>query len=497
MKVKTRFAPSPTGFLHIGGVRTALYSYALARKHNGKFILRIEDTDKKREVEGGVQNIIDMLNILGLEYDEGPIVGGPNGPYIQSKRLKIYQKKAEKLVEDGKAYYCFCSEDRLEKLRKKQIKEKKQPMYDKKCRDLDPEEARTRIEKGEEYVIRLKIPQNKTLSIDDAVMGHVEWNSNDVDDQVLLKSDGFPTYHLGVVVDDVLMGVTHITRGIEWLASVPKHLVLFDAFGIEPPVMAHMPVILDPDGGKLSKRKGTVSTEEFLKEGYLPEALLNFLMLLGWSAPLEREYGEKEREFFSLEDFVELFSLEELNKASPVFNRDKLIWFNHKYINNLSPDDFVIEYTKWLNKYSEDENLKNEIIEKGPDYLETILELVHERVELLSEISDLIYNFYFKPETKEIEKILKEHKHTKKLKEKEIQKIISEFSVELNEQTSIKNWGHDNWESCIRDIAKKLDIKAGQAFMTLRILTLGSPISPPLFESMEVLGKDEVAERLK
>ncbi len=493
MTVTTRFAPSPTGFLHIGGLRTALYSYAWAKKNKGKFVLRIEDTDKKREVEGGVKGIIDALKLFQMNYDEGPNVGGPNGPYIQSQRLEIYKKKAEELVEKGFAYYCFCTQERLSKLREKQQKEKKQPKYDKHCLKLSKEEVEKNLKDNVPYVIRLNVPKDRIISVEDTVMGHVEWNTNDVDDQVLLKSDGYPTYHLAVVVDDTMMGITHITRGIEWLASVPKHILLYEAFNLPLPTMSHMPVILDPEGGKLSKRKGTVSVEGFISEGYLPSALLNFMMLLGWSAPIERKFGQEEQEFFSLSEFVELFDIKDLNKASPVFNREKLQWFNHKYISKLTPDELVLKFTSWLEKYSDQEDLKKIILEKGPDYLEKTLEITRDRAKLLSNFLTEIEPFYFYPKKIDFSEI----KQTKKLDKKQIQNIIENFLLELEKYKSFDDWGHQKWEEFVRDLAEKLEIKAGEAFMTLRIKALGTPFSPPLFESMQILGKDEVLNRLK
>ncbi len=482
--VKTRFAPSPTGYIHIGGIRTALYSYACAKKAEGKFILRIEDTDKSREMEGGIRDIIEALNIFGLKYDEGPEVGGSHKPYIQSKRLDIYKEKAQELVEKGVAYYCFCSKERLDKLRKEQQKKGKKPMYDKKCREIAPEEAKKRIKNGDEYVVRLKVPAGRRLSIKDTVMGDVSWNTDEVDDQVLLKSDGYPTYHLAVVVDDVLMGVTHITRGIEWLASVPKHLLLFEAFGYKVPVMAHMPVILDPDGGKLSKRKGSVSVEDFLKQGYLPEALLNFLMLLGW-AP------SNDQEFFTLEEFVEAFSLDDLNKSSPVFDREKLLWFNGEYIRKLSVEELAEKICDWANENCEDGQMVKWL--NDDDELGDKVVLLQERMSLLSESVDSLKFFYERqpiPDPAEI-------KGVKRYGKDDYQKVLCDYKeiVEKYDDDSSK-WKHEKWEQDIRDLADKYEWKHGDMFMMVRLAMCGSPISPPLFESMVILGKGEVVDRV-
>ncbi len=482
--VRTRFAPSPTGFMHIGGIRTALYSYALAKRNNGKFILRIEDTDKKREIDEGIGDIIRGLKVFGLNYDEGPNKGGDYGPYIQSKRLDIYKKKAEELVDKGKAYYCFCSKKRLEKVRKKQQKEGKQPMYDRKCRDIDIKEAKERIRNGENYVIRLKIPNGRNLEINDKLMGRITWNSDDVDDQVLLKSDGYPTYHLAVVVDDVLMKISHITRGIEWLASVPKHILLYEAFGYKFPITAHMPVILDPDGGKLSKRKGVVSVRDFLKQGYLPEALLNFLMLLGWSP-------DDDREFFSLKEFVKEFSLERLNKASPVFNRQKLIWFNGEYIRNYSKKLFTKKVREWVKKYCEDkEMVKNT---SNDEKLINKLALIQERVSLLSEVVDSIRFFYKRLEVPKIKSI----KGVKRYESTDYKNAINDYTdIITSYDSDTENWEHKVWESDIRKLSDKYKWRHGDMFMLIRLVICGSPVSPPLFESLIILSKDEVLVRL-
>lgn len=483
--VRTRFAPSPTGYIHIGSIRTALYSYALAKKRNGKFILRIEDTDKKREMEDGTRDIIVSLKVFGLKFDEGPEIGGDYGPYIQSKRLKIYQQKAQELIEKGKAYYCFCSEERLVKLREKQQKEKKQSKYDRKCRNIDIDEAKSRIEKGEKYVIRLKVPEGQKVVLDDVLLGKVSWNSDDVDDQVLLKSDGFPTYHLAVVVDDVVMKITHITRGIEWLSSVPKHILLYDVFDFKFPVTAHMPVILDPSGGgKLSKRKGVVAVKDFLEQGYLPEAILNFLMLLGW-APKD------DREIFSLTEFVKEFSLDRLNKASPVFDRQKLLWFNGEYIRSYSKKLFAKKVLLWAKKYYKDKEMLQSVTnDKG---LVKKLELIQERVSLLSKIPDSIRFFYKRLDTPDPTSI----KGVKRYKKEDYKNATHEYFRIIDSYPNSSKWKHEVWEKDIRALAEKYDWKHADMFMLIRLAICGSSISPPLFESMVILGKKEILERLK
>ena len=281
---RVRFAPSPTGYLHVGGLRTALYNYLFAKHNNGTFILRIEDTDRTRLVEGAVENLIDTLKWAGLEYDEGPFVGGNYGPYIQSERLDIYKKYVDELIKSGKAYYCFCSSERLEKIREEQQQQKLQPKYDKHCLKLSEEEIKQKIANGESYVVRLNVQPDEIIKIEDVIRGTVEFNSNIVDDQVLLKSDGFPTYHLANVVDDHLMKITHVIRGEEWLSSTPKHALLYDYFGWERPIFAHLPLLLNLDRKKLSKRQSDVAVEDFRDKGFLKEALVNFVALLGWTA---------------------------------------------------------------------------------------------------------------------------------------------------------------------------------------------------------------------
>lgn len=483
MNVRTRFAPSPTGSMHIGNLRTALYSYALARNNRGKFILRIEDTDKKREVEGGVQYIVNNLKIFDLDYDEGPFVGGPYAPYMQSERLDIYRKKADELIKKGRAYYCFCSQERLDKLREEQKKQKKRPMYDGKCRNLDIQESHKRVKNGEKYVIRLKVPESEIIKINDVLLGEVKWESDDIDDQVLLKSDGFPTYHLAVVVDDIIMKISHISRGIEWLASVPKHVLLYKAFEYPLPIMAHMPVILDPSGGKLSKRKGNVSVGEFLNEGYLPEALLNFLMLLGW-AP------EDNREFFTLGEFVDFFSLEGLNKSSPVFDRTKLLWFNGQYIRKLTIKDFTKKVLDWVKNYCRDEKMKEKLLKDK--IIEGKLKLVQERVSLLSDVVESLRFFYEYMKAPDLKTI----KGIKKYDSNDYKMIINDYLEIVSKYKETDQWSHEKWESDIRLLGDKYNWKHGDLFMLIRLAIVGSQFSPPLFESMVIIGKNDVIKRL-
>lgn len=339
MIVRTRLAPSPTGFMHIGTLRTALWDYFLARQQGGQFILRIEDTDQARLVEGALESLLGTFDKLGLVHDEGPYVKpdgtilekGDYGPYVQSARLELYKPYAEELVKRGLAYVCFCTSERLEEMRAQQMAAKQTPKYDRRCLKLGAEEVDRRVAAGEEHVIRMKIPEGVSEFID-AVRGRISFNNADVDDQVLMKSDGFPTYHLAVVVDDYLMKITHVLRGEEWLPSMPKQIILHKMLGWEMPVYAHLPLLLNQDKTKLSKRKGDVSVESYLAKGYLPQALLNFIATLGWNPTADRE-------IFELDELVRAFDLSKVNKSGAVVNMEKLDWMNHQYLMKLSRED--------------------------------------------------------------------------------------------------------------------------------------------------------------
>jgi len=455
MTVRTRFAPSPTGYLHIGSLRTALYAYAFAKSQNGVFVLRIEDTDRNRFVPGSTEKIYDQLKLFGINWDEGPIVGGPFGPYIQSERVNsgIYKKYAEKLVTDGHAFYCFC-----QPVTKEEIKEARQnkvsKVRDLNCRNLTPTEVEKKIAAGEKPAIRLKVPDNEVVSFYDFVVKkQISWKTENVDEAMLLKSDGMPTYQLGVVVDDVSMEMTHIIRALEWLPSTPIHLLLFNYLGFKTPQIGHLTDILDPLGGKLSKRKGNVSTEDFIKAGYLPEAILNFIMLVGW-APKDN------RELFTLGQFVEAFDSKGFQKTNPIFNREKLDWFNGEYIRQKSDP----ELTELFLPFAPDEN--KELIAK-------ITPLVKNRIAKLSDFRSLA-GFFF--EAKEVDKSLL-GKNCKDHIEKAIEAI--ENGVDLMETV------------------EKNKFKTGDFFMDLRIAVSGSKITPPLTDSIAILGKQETLARLK
>ena len=374
-----RFAPSPTGYLHIGGARTALYNWLMAKKEKGLFLLRIEDTDRSRYVPEAMEDIMESLRWLGLHWDEGPDVGGPAGPYQQSERVELYRRHAEDLVARGKAYYCFCPPERLEELRRSGYG------YDGHCRELPAEVCREYLEEGKKAVIRFKIPQEGKITVRDYLRGEMVFDLQTLDDFVLLKSDGFPTYHLAVVVDDHLMEISHVMRGDEWLPSVPRHILLYEAFGWEPPVFIHLPVLLAPDGkGKLSKRHGATSLREYREKGYLPEAVNNFLLLLGWHPP-------DDREVLTMEEAAAVFSPERINTSPVAFSLEKLDWLNGVYIRQLAPEDLAARAVPFLQK---DGVLPDPCPPERFAYLVRIIPLVQERLRLLSEIGEQTAYFF-------------------------------------------------------------------------------------------------------
>lgn len=487
MNVRTRFAPSPTGFLHIGGVRTAMYAYAMAKHNGGQFVLRIEDTDQERSDDKYLAEIYEVLDVYGITPDESDNHGGSFGPYTQSKRLNLYQDYVKQLIERGGAYYCFLNETEEEELRA-QFKAAMRP-FRSPHRDLTSQQVQQYLESGAKYVIRQRMPENRIVEFTDGVQGSMKFNTDDVDEGVLLKSDGFPTYHLAMLVDDHLMEISHVFRGVEWMASIPKHVLLYETMGWEMPQMCHLSVILDPDGGKLSKRRGNTAAMEFIREGYLPEAMLNFLMTLGWAAPIEREYGQAEQEIYSLDDFVSMFDPKDLNKASPVFNREKLVWYNQQYLTNAPAEELVLKLRNWLEFADVDLELKESLINDAQ--LAAKLALVQTRVKLLSEIPGMLKFFYARPRSDlAIDQL-------KRIPADVMQTVMGELADLIRSLgESASSWTHEQWESAMRALADKHEIKHGDLFMLLRVLIVGEPISPPLFESLQILGAEEVLSRI-
>lgn len=469
-QVRTRMAPSPTGEMHVGSMATLLKNYAFAKKHGGQFILRIEDTDKVREVAGGVEAIQAIIKRYGLDWDEGPGKGGEYGPYIQSARLDIYKREAQKLIDSDKAYYCFCSKERLTAVKEQQIANKQPPHYDRHCRDISKEEAKQRVANGEEYVIRLKVPNDQEITFTDLLRGEITFNSNLIDDQVLLKSDGYPTYHLAVVIDDYLMKISHIMRGEEWISSTPKHVLLYQAFGWPVPVFAHIPVFLNPDGkGKMSKRKGMVSAASFLDRGYLPEAMLNFFMILGWAK-------KDQQEVISLEEYIKEFEPSDLSSNSVAFDIKKLNWLNGVYIRQLSPEQLLEKIAPFIPQ------------DFPEDKVTQVLPLIQERLVTLADFEQLTKFFYgsinYEPD------LLLKKADSKGL-------VILELNETIKEIRTLVNWNVNELEEKIMNLQEKKDWHRGQFFMMLRIAITGEKATPPLFDTMIVLGEDLVISRLK
>lgn len=487
--VRTRVAPSPTGFLHIGGIEIALFNYAFAKKYGGKFLLRLEDTDRERLVEGASEDIFAMLKAFGLNYDEGPDVGGDYGPYVQSERVELYQKYAHQLVESGNAYYCFCSQERLDNLRKEQIADRVQPRYDGACRSMPAEEAKSRIDAGESYVVRLKVPENKKIEQTNMFGKPFEFNSKDVDDAILLKSDGYPTYYLGVVVDDHLMKISHVWKGLEWQSSDPKLLLLYDAFGWVPPKFGYLPLMLDPDGGKLSKRKGAVSARSFLEAGYLPEAILNYIMLMGWNP------GDN-REIFTLDQFIQEFDLKKVNPVSAVFDRTKLLWMNGVWLRMLSDEGYYKKFITWIKTYSNyqnDETKKyyEQYVNAEMFQMMKAISLEKERAKTFQEMAEGIRFLFEEPKAD-----LTDPKLTGlqiKGKKAVLQRLFIRFEKYDDDS---QNWTHETWESDVRGVADEVKEKHGDVFMLLRFAITGSSVSPELFSTMQLLGKKKALERI-
>lgn len=461
-------APSPTGELHVGGLAMSLKNYAWAKRNNGQFVLRIEDTDQTREVEGAEERLKNILHLFGLNWDEGPDVGGDFGPYIQSKRLELYKKRALELIHLDHAYYCFCSKERLEEVRNQQRAEKVPPKYDGHCRNLTGAEIEKKLAEKQNYVIRLKVPRDQNLTFSDLLRGEISFDTNTIDDQVLIKSDGFPTYHLAVVVDDHEMQVSHVFRGEEWISSAPKHILLYRAFEWEIPVFAHFPIFLDPYGkGKMSKRTGAVSVEAFLKDGYLPEALLNFLMILGWSP-------KDENEIMDLDRYVREFDPADVSAKSVKFDLKKLQWLNGIYIRQMSLDELSKAIEQFLPAGFPKEKLT------------AILPLVSERLILLTDIDELTDFFYQKID---VDKNLL----LKKADEESVKLQLQQTTAKLKE---ISSWQTQDIEAAIRNLQESNDWHRGQYFMMLRIAITGKKATPPLFETMTVIGQEMVLDRL-
>jgi len=461
--VRVRFAPSPTGYLHVGGLRTALYNFLFARRNNGVFVLRIEDTDRARYVEGAVENLIQTLHWAGLQYDEGP--------YFQSERLALYREHVGQLLEAGKAYYAFDTPEELDDMRKAQEKAGVQQKHFRRWLTLAPAEVRQKLDAGVAAVVRMKVPDGETVAVDDVVRGRVQFSSDLLDDQVLLKSDGFPTYHLANVVDDHLMGISHVIRGEEWLSSTPKHVLLYEYFGWDPPVFAHLPLLLNPDKSKLSKRQGDVAVEEYRAKGYFPEALVNFVALLGWNPGTDRE-------IFSLEELIQEFSLERVGKAGAVFNIEKLNWMNTTYLRSRSEDHLAALARPVLAAHGMDGF--------SDEYCRAVIALMKERIDRVENLVSSAAYFFKDPSSYD-------DASRKKNWKPESAALLQEVSDGL---AGLATFDHPGVEAVIRTVAERHGLSAGKLIHPLRLALTGITTGPGLFELMVVLGKDACVRRI-
>ena len=467
--VRVRFAPSPTGYPHLGNIRTALFNWLFARHNNGTFILRIEDTDAARKVEGAVEIIMDSLQWLGLDWDEGP--------FFQSQRLQYYKEIADRLVEEDKAYLCYCSPERLDEVRREQMKRKQPPGYDRHCRSLTKEEKTEMEASGITPVVRFKIPLDGQTSFKDLIKGEVSFENKVLDDIVLLKSDGYPTYHLANIIDDHNMNISHVLRADEWLSSTPRHLLLYQAVGWRPPEFAHLPMILGPDRAKLSKRHGATAINEYRDKGYLPEAMINFLSLLGWSL-------DDKTELLSRDEIIAHFSLERVSKTAAVFNNEKLDWMNGIYIRNLDIDQFAERAIPFLERELPD-TIKRPL---DTGYIRQIMPLIQERAKTLDEIPALT-DFFFEDDIDyELSALLG------KLDSAQASHILG---IAIERLDSLEDWTTDALEALLRPLAAELEVKTGVLFGLLRTATTGKTAAPPLFQTMEVLGRETSMERIR
>ncbi|MEY7999653.1 glutamate--tRNA ligase [Clostridium sp. Mt-5] len=472
VKVRTRFAPSPTGYMHVGNLRTALYTYLIAKHAGGDFILRIEDTDQERFVEGALDIIYNTLEATGLKHDEGPDIGGPVGPYIQSQRTDIYLKYAKKLIDKGEAYYCFCTKERIDTLRANS-ETSKDYKYDKHCLHLSKEEVNEKLASGLPYVIRQNNPENGVTTFHDEIYGDICVDNSELDDMILIKSDGYPTYNFANVIDDHLMGITHVVRGSEYLSSAPKYNRLYEAFGWQIPVYIHCPPIMKDTHHKLSKRNGDASFEDLIKKGYLKEAVLNYIALLGWNP------GD-EKEIFNLEELVEKFDYRNINKSPAIFDTIKLKWMNGEYIKKLPLETFnslALPYYK-------------EVISKSLDFLK-ISKLLQTRVEVLSEIPDFLDFFQELPDYSTDMYVHKKMKTN-------LQNSLNTLEKFLPKLEALAPWTFENIEKCCMDLVSELQVKNGVVLWPIRTALSGKKSTPGgAFEIADIIGKEESIKRIK
>ncbi|EEI82241.1 glutamate--tRNA ligase [Anaerococcus tetradius] len=483
--VRVRFAPSPTGYLHIGGLRTALFNYLYARHTGGDMLLRIEDTDRTRFVEGALENLLKALKWAGIEIDEGVMLDengevterGDCGPYIQSERVEkgIYNKYIDQLIEEGKAYYCFCSQERIDKVRDQQRADGLTPKYDGLCRSLPLEEAKKRVAAGEPHTVRLKLPVNRDITFNDRIKGKITFNTDDQDDQVLIKRDGFPTYHFAVVVDDHLMGITHVVRGDEWVSSTPKHVYLYEAFGWQAPEYIHLPTVLNKDHKKYSKRNGDGMVEDFIEEGYMPEGLINFLALLGWSP-------DSEEEIFTMKQLAEQFDFDRVNKTGAVFDKRKLDWVNGHYVRDLSVDELAEKIKPFM--------IKAGLIDESypEDKLKLLAATWQSAIDKFSDAPELSKNYFI-----DDRQMSWDDEAVEAISTEDAKKLIDSF---LNHLDQVDEIDEEFATSVMKKIQKETGIKGKNLWFPVRAAITGSVHGPELSNAFIIMGKEKIKNRL-
>lgn len=473
-KVRTRYAPSPTGSMHVGNLRTALYEYLVAKSQGGTFVLRIEDTDRERYVEGAVDIIYNTLKSAGISHDEGPDVGGDFGPYVQSERKDMYLPYAQQLIDEGKAYRCFCTKERLEKLQEDSVG----GGYDRHCRDISKEESDRLAAQGVPFVIRQKMPLEGSTTFEDAVYGSITVENSELQDQILIKTDGYPTYNFANVIDDHTMGITHVVRGSEYLSSTPKYNLLYEAFGWEIPTYIHLPLIMgkDEDGNvsKLSKRHGSTSFEDLVKEGYLPQAIINYIALLGW-CPKDNQ------EIFSMDELIGVFSVDGISKSPAIFDYDKLEWMNGEYIKRMSLDEFAAVAEPYLKQ-----GIKNESID-----LKKVAAILQQRVTRLTQIPDMISFFDVQPEYEKELFVNKKSKTNLENSPVVLQMVIDKLKA-------LESWDHDSIHDCLINLAQEQGLKNGTVMWPARIAVSGKTVTPGgAIEILDILGREEAIGRME
>jgi glutamyl-tRNA synthetase len=479
---RLRFAPSPTGFMHIGAFRTAIFDWLYARHCGGKFILRVEDTDTTRTVEGAVEDFIEGLEWFGMDVDEGPVVGGPYGPYYQLQRKALYQHYASQLVEHGLAYRCYCTRERIEQLRQEQQAQKLPPRYDRHCRYLSAEERTANEAAERSYTVRFAMPPEGEVVVPDLLHGNMVFKNSDLDDMIILKSNGLAPYHLAHLVDDHLMNITHVLRGEEWIATSPLHIHMYKALGWNPPLFYHVPTVLGKDRRKLSKRHNAMPWSDYKKQGYLPEAVFNFLALIGWS------YDDK-TEIFTREELVKAFTLDRIGIASGIFDSEKLLWMNGLYIRNLSLEELVQRTLPFLEQPEAEGGLPDSV--RRPldgSYTKRVLSLEQERLKTLGEAAQRISFFFQKDLSYETTLLIQKGMDTPRTR----QALLLARDI----LSGLPDWQQDTMEPPIRELAIMLNLKPGQMLGSLRAAVSGSPATPPLFAMMEVLGREVCLQRI-